>query len=156
MSISEDKLFVEWNESSIHDIRLYIQLHVKAVRTFLDELHNAIVCQQPDSWRLSLLHFLSEAHKVLFKFCGKIFYIERDFCPHLVLKLSTRTSIELFTGELLYLINEICKISGDLKKKRAHLILLRILHKISLRLEKYFLKLNYWVEKDKPECEEYC
>lgn len=137
-----------WICSSDEELEEHLDRHLKACRDHLHVMHNAVCHPQTTQTMTKVFKFLAVAHCALYDFCVKTFYLYRQFKSSHVQKLSSRLGIQLFTGEILDLLDEICRqsyfVDSRVNSRKSRYIRLRWLCRVSKYLEKYLVYIRYW------------
>lgn len=124
----------------------------------LDVMHNAVCHPQTGITMGIMVNFLGLVHHDLYKFCVKTFYLYRQFSPLDVIRLAPRLAIQLFTGEILELIDEICRqsffLDSKVRSRKSVYCLLRIVHRLRMTVEKYLVDINYWKNMEELKSDE--
>lgn len=121
-------------------------------------MHNAVCYPQTGIKMGIMANFLALVHQDLYKFCVNTFYLYRQFSPFDAIRLATRLSIQLFTGEILDIIDEVCRqsffLDSKVRDRKSVYCLLRIVHRLRMTVEKYLVEINYWRNTEGLKCEE--
>lgn len=135
----------DWDNLQSADLTLYTKLHFGGVHTVLEVLHNAVLINQsPDNF-LRLRDHLCQAYRVLEKFSQVIFKVSHTFSTEAVNELSVTLGIKLYTGQILHLTDSFADNYKTIQRSpKAQLILLRILNKLRIPVEKYLVSIRYW------------
>lgn len=144
----QNAVYQEWATCTKKELHEHLGRQIAGCRTVLDEVHNAICFPQDRSDIFSLGIFLARMHSDLYKYCVKTFYLYRQFDPHHALKLAPRVFVQLFTGEILDLIDEICRqsffVDSRIHVRKSMYVLLKVLREIKMHVQDYLVDRNYW------------
>lgn len=148
-------MYEEWATCSKKQLYEYLDLQIAGCRTVLGEMHNAICYPQEFYELIDIGHFLYAIHGDLYSYCEQTFYLYRQFHPRSALRLKPRVYVQLFTGEILELIDEIGRqslfVNSRLHIRMAMHVLVRVLSKLKVRVAEYLVSVDYWQNMAKLE-----
>lgn len=133
---------LEWRSCSLLQLKKYLVIQKKGFRTCLNATLAAVHFEQTDRDLTLMSKFIKQCYQVFDRYARVCLKVKSGLL--IPLSVSLKSEIVLYLTEIDKLFTEISKNSAKLVQKHKMYILIRIMCKSRLTLEKYLVHLNYW------------
>lgn len=132
----------EWRRCSFYKLKDYLSLQLKGFRECLNATCEAIHIEQTENDMVLLKNFVRQCFYVFDKYARVCIKFESNFKhPE---KESSHTEVELYLKAIQKIFVKVCTYLNGYVDRRKIYILIRILCKSRLTMEKYLVHLNFW------------